>query len=380
MIMELRDELRSVLDTTSIEEMFAPTVDFFLASTYAKIMGAPVYIWAENELPIFVRLFKSIGLNVRKVISILPKDVDAIDDIAIIAPKDIICDPEPNKFFFLNATDYDEDDVRKMLEALDRFGAFGIYVLTSKDRDKLVGHTPNYFDLNRIQYYQAHKDELLQLCDQLSDERSRRTLVEYLRSYLLNSIYCGEQIPTRYKYFFGGKDELLYERLDDECWINCGASIGDTIFSFVGWGLKAKKIYAFEGNPKEYQRLLKNLSLLPSEARAMIEPINEMIDERTDFELILRGGRCTLLNADIEGNELALLKSMRDVIYRDRPVIAICVYHLKEDLVEIPAFFRENCADYVYHLRKYTSGLNYKQNHEMVMYAVPRERSKLGGE
>ena len=377
--MNLRDELKAVLDNTTIDEMLAPTVDFFLASMYAKIMGAPVYIWAENELPIFVRLFKQLGLNVRNVISLLPKDFDAIDDIEIIAPKDILKYPGSNKFFFLNATDYEEESVQKMLSALDRLGAFGIYVLTQLDRKKLIGYTPNRFDLNRIQYYQAHKNELLQFFDQLADERSKRTMVEYMRSYLTNSTYRGEQIPTRYKYFFGGKDELLYERMNDECWVNCGASVGDTIFSFVCWGLKAKKIYAFEGNPKEYQKLLNNISLLPSDKRAMIEPINEMIDEQTDFNSILEGGRCTLLNADIEGNELDLLKSMRNVIRKDRPVMAICVYHLKEDLVDIPTYFRENCEDYVYHLRKYSSGWlqNYKQNHELVLYAVPRERSLL---
>lgn len=71
-----------------------------------------------------------------------------------------------------------------------------------------------------------------------------------------------------------------------------------------------------------------------------------------------------------------LLISMRDVILRDRPVIAICVYHFRADLVTIPGFLRSICKDYVYHLRKYTPGWihNYKQTHEMVFYAVPRER------
>ena len=377
--MNLRDELQSVLDHQTVEEMFAPSVEFCLAATYSKIHNASVYIWAENELTIFVRLFKNFGLNVKRVVSVLPKAHNMVDDIEIISPKKLLKDAEPRKFFFINVTDYEEEESKKILAALERLKVFGIYVLTLGDRSRLVGHTPHGFDLNRLPYYQSHKDELMQLFDQLYDERSKRTLVDYLRSYMSNETYRGEQIPTRYKYFFGGKDELLYERLTDECWVNCGASVGDTIFTFVAWGLKAKKIYAFEGDPKEYKKLMIGLSLLPSKARAMIEPINEMINDQTDFETILGGDRCTLLNADIEGNELDLLKSMSKVIVKDRPVLAICVYHLKEDLTDIPSYLRELCKDYVYHLRKYTTGWlqNYKQNHELVLYAVPRERSLL---
>lgn len=170
---------------------------------------------------------------------------------------------------------------------------------------------------------------------------------------------------------------MLYKRLPDECWINCGASLGDTIFLFLSFGLKAKKIYAFEGNPNSFQRLKQNLSLLTPELRSMVEPVNQLIDRSTDFDSILDGNRCTLLNADIEGNELQLLISMTDIIKRDRPVIALCVYHRREDLVEIPAYLKSICSDYVYYLRKYNTGWlqNYKRNHELVLYAVPRERS-----
>ena len=128
--------------------------------------------------------------------------------------------------------------------------------------------------------------------------------------------YRGKQTSTRYKYFFGAKDELLYKRLPDECWINCGASVGDTIFLFLSFRLKAKKIYAFESDPNAFQRLKNNLELLTPELRSSVEPINQLIDASTDFDSILNGNRCTLLNADIEGNELALLHSMSDIIRR----------------------------------------------------------------
>ena len=101
-----------------------------------------------------------------------------------------------------------------------------------------------------------------------------------------------------------------------------------------------------------------------------------MIDETTNFEKILAGNKCTLLNADIEGAELPLLKSMQKIIQDDRPVMAICVYHYKEDLLTIPQFIKSICPDYIYYLRKYNSYYaHFKNTGELVLYAVPKERA-----
>ena len=378
--MNLEDELREILDNSVIEEMFELTADFSIASTYAKIMHASVYIWTEFELPIFVRLFRNLGLSVHRIVSVLPKEFSSVDNVPIIAPADAASDPTPNKFFFLDSTDYDKSVITKLKRLFRGANLIGTYVLTEYDWVKIIGHSKTNFDLNRIEYYQSHKDELMEFFSMLSDDLSKRTLIEYLRSYLTNSPYRGEQTSNRYKYFFGAKNEVLYKRLPDECWINCGAASGDTIFLFFGWGLKAKKIYAFEGDPKMFQDMLRNLSLLTPDLRSIVEPINAFIDQSTDFDSILgRDERCTLLNADIEGDELNLLNSMSEIIKRDRPVISICVYHKREDLVDIPAYLRSICEDYVYSLRKYNTGwlLNYKRNHELALYAVPRERSLL---
>ncbi len=121
--------------------------------------------------------------------------------------------------------------------------------------------------------------------------------------------------------------------------------------------------------------MLDHLALLPPEKRALVEPINQILDETTDFEKILAGNKCTLLNADIEGAELPMLHAMKNIIQADRPVMAICVYHFKEDLLTVPQFIQSICRDYVYYLRKYTSYFqNVKKNYEIIFYAVPAER------
>ncbi len=376
--------MQSVLDSTYFDEFFSPSFDFFIMAMLTKMLNLEICIWCENDLHTFVRLFKSYDMNVRKVVSILPKNFDRIDDTEIITPQQLFAAPIRDKFFFINSLDYAPVPANQIVAALTQNHCIGVYVLTPTDTELLLGYksVSQNFDSNRISYYQSHKAELMQFFELLADVKSKQILVEYLRSYILNVTYKGEQVATQYKYFFGSKDEQLYKHLQEECWINCGAAFGDTICAFLSWHFPAKKIYAFEGNPNTYQRLLRTLSMLPADKRAMIEPINAIIDQTTNFEKILSsgGGRCTLLNADIEGSEMALLTAMADVIRTDRPVIAICVYHLKEDLVVIPQYLRSICKDYVYHLRKYNQAWigNYKQNHELVLYAIPRERSTIG--
>ena len=84
---------------------------------------------------------------------------------------------------------------------------------------------------------------------------------------------------------------------------------------------------------------------------------------------------------DIEGYELDALSSGIEVIKRCRPVLAICGYHKKEDLITIPNFVKEKLSEYLIYVRKYPSLMqDYYEGrfciNELVIYAVPQERIK----
>ena len=376
--MTLREQMLEMLDCTRLEEEVCEiSGDLLVTVSLGRMNRSNVYIVAENDLHAYVRLFKSYGLNVHKVVCSKPKEFSKVDDVEIVSTQDLLTDMTPRKFFFVFT------DAIELNFFITRFADIPSaempnlnFFVTPYNAQRLNLYSIDEYDANSMFYYRSHKRELMELFDSLADETSKRALFCYVESYVRNCVYRGEQNPTMWRYFFGGKHERLYKHLDGEVWINCGANEGDTIFQYLSFDFKPKKIYAFEGDTEIYGRMLNNLELLPPDKRALVEPINEMIDASTDFEKILAGDKCTLLNADIEGAELNLLRAMKKIIRADRPVVAVCVYHLKEDLLTVPQFLQSICRDYVWYMRKYTPYIgNIKRTYELVFYAVPKERA-----
>jgi len=68
---------------------------------------------------------------------------------------------------------------------------------------------------------------------------------------------------------------------------------------------------------------------------------------------------------DIEGAELQGLKGAKNIIVKNRPKLAICIYHKPEDILEIPLYLQSIVPDYKFYIRHYS-------NHdiETVLYAV----------
>lgn len=75
--------------------------------------------------------------------------------------------------------------------------------------------------------------------------------------------------------------------------------------------------------------------------------------------------KVTFLKLDVEGAEGMAIRGAKELIQREKPKCAICVYHKPEDIWEIPALLLEYNPDYRLYLRHYSLNGN-----EMVLYAV----------
>lgn len=75
--------------------------------------------------------------------------------------------------------------------------------------------------------------------------------------------------------------------------------------------------------------------------------------------------KISFIKMDIEGAELEALQGARKIIMENRPKIAVCIYHKKEDYWQIPYFLKNLIPEYKLYIRHYS---NYAA--ETVLYAV----------
>ena len=80
---------------------------------------------------------------------------------------------------------------------------------------------------------------------------------------------------------------------------------------------------------------------------------------------VCSGDKVTFIKMDIEGSEMEALKGAENVIKRDKPRLAICIYHKPEDLYEIPFWVKETVPEYKLYIRHHSNLQN-----ETVLYAT----------
>jgi FkbM family methyltransferase len=76
--------------------------------------------------------------------------------------------------------------------------------------------------------------------------------------------------------------------------------------------------------------------------------------------------RIDFVKLDVEGSEIEVLKGGLKSITKDRPCLAVSIYHRKKDMFQIPLFLSEKLDGYRWHLGHYS-----KTFWDTVWYAIP---------
>lgn len=84
-----------------------------------------------------------------------------------------------------------------------------------------------------------------------------------------------------------------------------------------------------------------------------------------DIDTLVNGNPVTFIKMDIEGSELKALQGAEQTIKMYKPTLAICVYHKKEDIIEIPNYILSIVPEYKLYLRHYSN-----HTEETVLYAT----------
>ena len=71
------------------------------------------------------------------------------------------------------------------------------------------------------------------------------------------------------------------------------------------------------------------------------------------MDQILRGKQVDFIKMDVEGAELRALEGSKEIIKKNRPNLAVCVYHKPEDYFEIPLWIKQVYPGYKLYFRQY---------------------------
>ena len=75
--------------------------------------------------------------------------------------------------------------------------------------------------------------------------------------------------------------------------------------------------------------------------------------------------KVTFIKMDVEGAELESLKGAKETILRNKPKLAICIYHKPDDLIDIPLYINELVPEYKLYIRHHSNDRG-----ETALYAV----------
>ncbi|MCL2220375.1 MAG: FkbM family methyltransferase [Chitinispirillia bacterium] len=257
--------------------------------------------------------------------------------------------------------------------------------------------TGSFANARRDNFLAENTGRVNAIAELLADEKSKKT---YLGLVKFRQTGLKKDFPSKYcvkrQYFI---DELRLSK--EEVFVDCGAFNGDTIDAFLKHCGGYKAIVAFEPDAGNFGVLTKKYGDKPN-----IMPVNAGVYDK-DGELLfeMRGNfwsllvdesktdgdvaesaagsrfkvpvkkidsagikeKVTLIKMDVEGSELKALHGAKETILRDKPKLAICIYHSNPEMVTIAEYIHQLVPEYKLYVRQHNL---FPSCAETVLYAV----------
>ncbi len=233
-------------------------------------------------------------------------------------------------------------------------------------------------------YAERNKERFGAVHEMLSDELSRETYAAFLNSKLAGDAEPLYGVLRKNQYF----PEGIIELSDSEVFVDGGAYTGDTLLTFLRkTDNKYTRCYAFEPEPANVAKLnalagrqrFRDVRIIGKGLWSKAGVLRFTAAEGTTGSAIAETGGssvevdtidslapdATYIKMDVEGAELEALKGAAGTIRRNRPKLAVCLYHKPGDLFEIPLFIKSLVPEYRFYLRQHQP-----VSCELVLYAV----------
>ena len=336
--------------------------------------GIPLLMWGAGSIghKAFVYLQKN---------NIELSDVFAADD-------------QPNQIF-------NGKSVLSLKDACAKYSSFNVFiarVVRNEKGDDLecVKNVINKFHIDPafffheadfdFDYVVSNKDAFSWTYDNLFDDFSKRSFVEFLNSRInkvcenIVNFYCEE------KYF--NDDIIKYSDL--ETYVDCGVYRNSTIQKFKE-ALKRNtienydSIYVFESDKLKFDELRRlsyttqNLHCInkrawseqtvlnydPNALWSMGQEDGRLNIETDTVDNVLNGKKATFIRTSIGGSSFNVIKGAKDTISRFRPKLVITVYCKADEMITIPQYVKNLIPEYKLYFRFHTL-----TSLETVLYAV----------
>ena len=310
---------------------------------------------------------------------------EKINDIPVIAPSKAV-DLYGNDAIFIVSIWSPMNSYVKTKEQLSALGGKNIFHAASLMQIMPEGLLPHYH-FQTPGYYNEHRKQLRTVYDLLADEESKKQYLAHI-DCRINLNFDGLPVAdTRNQYFPAGVIALG----ENEIFFDAGAFDGDTLQEFCEHThFSFKKYIALEPDPANRVKLgkridslnLKNVEVFPYavggencmlkfdatggggagiSSTGTIDVQCVRIDDKFFDE------KPTYLKFDIEGAELDALAGAEKTIEANQPKIAVCIYHLPDDLWNIPLYLNKKYPFYKLFARTHQfDGLDF------VLYAIPQ--------
>jgi len=227
-----------------------------------------------------------------------------------------------------------------------------------------------------------HSNEVLSVFDMLEDDLSKATYANMILTRMDKAVQNQELTFAGQNYFA----ITPYVKCDvREVFVDCGAYVGDTVEQFLNVRVGLfHKIFAFEPSERNFRAMQARTERLSREwglEEGQVNLIQAGVGEKNYWTELrttdhVDGGSLsgesdhgdipvisideffaeqpiTFLKADIEGYEWKMLHGAEQVIKRDRPKLAICIYHTPFDMYRIALWIKSVCPDYKLAVRQH---------------------------
>ena len=230
-------------------------------------------------------------------------------------------------------------------------------------------------------------DKYQKIYGMLADEESKSVFYN-----LVNFKYSGDMHYLKSFEISGNTEKTQYfepflNLSQKPVFVDAGGFTGDTSLEFIKNYPDYAEIYLFEPekhflkkaeeNLKNFKNIFfieKGLSDKKSTVRFSSKGLASCIDKDGETEIetdlldnfISRSQQINFIKMDIEGEESAAIRGAVETIKKNRPALAVCVYHKPDDFWQIPEQILAINSGYRIYMRHYS-----EVSDETVMYFLP---------